>query len=106
MNGGPITFTEVADFKLMPIKMFFNKNSLATILSFHDVAEIPGVNIRINKSEDRAIFVALPDSHVLKFTECSSGLYYVDIDNFNKTEIIVYSALSTIQDNEKLYSKQ
>jgi len=96
----------VAEFNLLPIKMFYKKNLLATILSFHDVVEVPGVTIRMDSSKERAIFVSMPDSNVLKFTESSLELYYFDVDKLHKTASIAYSVLSTAQHNKRLYSKQ
>ena len=44
-NGGLISFDKKSTFKLLPMKVHFNKNSMATILSFKEVADIPGVRI-------------------------------------------------------------
>ena len=42
-NGGSVTHKVVADCKLLPLRINFNKYSLANILSFKQVSEIPGV---------------------------------------------------------------
>ena len=54
-NGRSITYKEVADCKLLPIKVNFNKDSLANALSYKQVSEIPGVKITTDTSKRRCI---------------------------------------------------
>jgi len=49
-NGGSIVFSQTGTFKLFLVKMYFNKNSLATILALCDVADIPGVHVCMDMS--------------------------------------------------------
>ena len=44
-NGGLISFDKKSNLKLLPMKVHFNKNSMATILSFKEAVYIPGVRI-------------------------------------------------------------
>ena len=44
-NGGLISFDKKSTLKLLPMKVHFDKDSMATILSFKEVADIPGVRI-------------------------------------------------------------
>ena len=44
-NGGLIRFDKKSTLKILPMKVHLNKNSMANILSFKEVADIPGVRI-------------------------------------------------------------
>ena len=44
-NGGLISFYKNSTLKLLPMKVHFNKDSIATIISFKEVADILGVKI-------------------------------------------------------------
>ena len=50
-NGGSIIYKEVADCKLLPLKVNVNKDSLANVLSFKQVTEIPDVKITTDTSK-------------------------------------------------------
>ena len=83
---------------------------MATILSFKEMADIPGVRITTDKKQERAMTVSLGNGRTLKFKECESGLYFYDtekkesnveeINNINENEIIDYSYLQTVQENK------
>ena len=109
-NGGPSRFVQTATLKLLPLSVYFNENSLATILAFSEVASLPGINITMNSNKERAILVHMMDSKkVLKFKECSSGLYYYNSANPHEHEFVVdklnytlpYSFLQTTNSNKE-----
>jgi len=68
-NAGEKIFSEIARLKRYAIGIYFNEDSLGTILSFCDVASIPGVCIMMDTADERAISVKLGDGTVIKFTE-------------------------------------
>ena len=80
---------------------------MATILSFKEVVDIPGVRITTETKQERAMTVSLGNAWTLKFKECESGIYFYDtekkennveeINNMNENEIIDYSYLQTVQ---------
>ena len=78
MNGGLISFDKKSTLKLLPMKVHFNKNSMATILSFKEVADIPGVRITTDTKQEIAMTVSLGNGKTFKFKECESGLYFYD----------------------------
>ena len=109
-DGGLISFDKKSTLKLLPMKVHFNKNSMATILSFTEVADIPGVRITTDTKQERAMTVSLGNGRTLKFKECESGLYFYDTEKeTNKVEeinningdVIDYSYLQTVQENKK-----
>ena len=108
-NGGPKSFLETAELKLLPIRVHFNEESMANILSLKDVASLPGVRIRMDTIQERAIFVELGDE-VWKFAECRDGLYYFDTAPNNtkkdksKDAITHYSNLATVNANKKYFT--
>ena len=77
-NGGLISFDKKSALKLLPMKVHFNKNSMANILSFKEVADIPGVRITTDTKQGRAMKVSLGKVRTLKYKECGSGLYFYD----------------------------
>ena len=81
MNGGLISFDKKSTLKLLPMKFHFNKNSMATILSFKEVTDIPGVRITTDTEKERAMTVYLGNGRTLKFKECKYGLYFHDTEN-------------------------
>ena len=113
-NGGHKTFLKQADLKLFPMKVHFNKNSMATILSFKQVADLPGVIITTDTSKERSMIVTLKDGTVFKFKECASGLYYFDTDkssdevaivNNTRSNVTEYTMLQTVKGNQEFLSK-
>ena len=56
-NGGLNTFTNIYYLKLFPLVIHINKYSMAKIISLKDMAYIPGVNITMDSSKERAIIV-------------------------------------------------
>jgi len=54
---GKKSFLFSAFLKLLPIRVHFNEESMAKILVFKDVADLPGVKIIIETSKERAICI-------------------------------------------------
>ena len=64
-TGGTTYFEKQGTCNILPIKVWFNDNSLANILSMNEVANIDGVSITMDTSIDNAIIVNLPDGNSL-----------------------------------------
>ena len=89
---------------------------MATILSFKEVADIPGARITTNTNQERAMTVTLQNWKFFKFKECKSGIYFYDTENkYDKAEennninnniIIDYSCLKTFKENTNLLTKE
>ena len=54
-NGGYMTFRKKARLKILTLDVFFNENSMATIISLKDVANMPGSRIIMDTDVDRSI---------------------------------------------------
>jgi len=119
-NGGQVNYNEIGDSKLFPLKVHFNKDSIANIFSLAHVNNIDGCRIVMDTSVDNAIFVHLQDK-VTKFDQCDGGLYYCHVQDFNvdsnyiKTTVTPYSPdsvnnhislLSTVDLNKKKFTKK
>ena len=97
------------------MKFHLKKNSMAKILSFKEVADIPGVSITTDTEKEISMTVSLGNRRTLKFKECESGLYFHDteketnnveeINNIN-SDVIDYSYLQTVQENKKFLTKE
>jgi len=117
-NGGHVDYNEEAEFTLLPTTVHFNSKSIANVLSFKKVSEIPGVRITTDTSKEKAFYVHSKDGSVMKFLECKDGLYFynpADVNIKNKSDVITYSTLpsnkniilvSTVEDNKKFYTKK
>ena len=77
-NGGLSSFDKKSTLKLLPMKVHFIINFMATILSFKEVADIPGTRITTDMKQERAMTVSLGNGRTLKLKECKSGLYFYD----------------------------
>ena len=53
---------------------------MATILSFKEVADIPGLRITTDTKQEILMTVSLGNGRTLKFKECESGLYFYDTE--------------------------
>ena len=98
-NGVSKTFRKRAFLKLLPIRVHFEEDSLATVLFIKDVANIKGVYVTMDTRAEKFISVHLGDGKVLKFLECNSGLYFYDTCNNNDKYVVSYSDLQTFTAN-------
>ena len=67
-NGGSKNFTKMAPFKLLPMEVHFNPESMANIIAIDDVSSVPGVHISIYSRKERAIIVKY-HNQIIKFLE-------------------------------------
>ena len=117
-NGGSQNYAQIGCFKYLPIPMYYNPKSIANILSFKEVAFVPGICITMDTLTEKAIFVFLPEGRKMKFKECEVGLYYFNVNddlehskhnNINE-EVKDYSQgvnlLSTVAENKSLFSRR
>ena len=118
-NGGFCTYNQVGRCDIFPVEVHFNSNSLANILSFNMISNIPGVHITTNTSIDDSFTVHFgnEDCNTFIFKSCNDGLFYFDTsviddtksNNKNKTIVSNYnndSYSSSISTNNNLYSKK
>ena len=107
-NGDSQSFNKTADLNCLPIKVHYNSESMAIILSLLDVANLEGARITMDTDVERAIILHY-NGQTLKFKECIDGLYYIDARNMNKdkTHITNYSSFtSTVAANKKMFKKR
>ncbi len=65
-TGGTTYFDQQRTCNILPIKVWFNDQSLAKILSMNEVVNIDGVSITMDTSIENAIIVNLPDGNSLR----------------------------------------
>ena len=69
------------------MNMHFNQRSMATILQFKEVADIPGVRITTDTDQERTMTVTIQNGKLFKLKECKSGIYYYDTEKkYDNTE--------------------
>ena len=106
-NGGAQTFSQEASLKALPLKVHYNADSLANILSLSDVANLPGALLTMDTEIERAIILHFNDRE-LKFQECSEGIYYWDSKHKTKPGVTAYSEpfsfTQTVQQNKSMFT--
>ena len=119
-NGGYVDYDEEADLLLLPTTVYFNERSIAIVLLFKKISELPGVKINTNASVEKAFFVHTEDVNIINFFECKDGLYFYDptLENIqNKNDVNAYNnsslacdkniiLFSTVEENEKFFTKK
>jgi hypothetical protein len=109
-NGGPRVFQKEAELKLFPLKAYFDQTSLATVVSYHDMASLQGVRITVDTDVEDVINVTLEQTNSsYKFRPCGAGLYYIDIDamenhyyelNDSRYEVDAYNLVQSVASNK------
>ena len=110
-NGGAQKFEKLADLNILPITVHFKVNSMATILSFKTVSEIPGARLTMDTQVNKNITLTLEDGKIFVFTQYKNGLYFFDtkktLNNSKpKHKLKDYSFLTTVSENKQYFSTQ
>ena len=116
-GGGSVTYDTIGNFGLIPILVYYNKNSLANGFFFKQVTALKDVRITLNTLVKKAMIVSFCKI-VLKFKECNDGLYYLNVSELvphkNKSSVTPYftfpspssfSFLNIVHNNKSLYTK-
>ena len=85
-------------------RVWFNKNSLANILSLADVRR-RGWRITMDTAEEAAMTVHRSNGTLMKFKEYSSGLYFFDTNDINNG-VENYCLVQTVAENERKYHRR
>ena len=111
-NGGTVVYNLKATFDLLKMPVFYNKKSLFNVLSFTQVANLPGVHITADTAVERSMLVHFGEN-VLKFKECKQGLYYMDLESYKLNSTVKdyfssnnISLLQSVNDLKDLYTKK
>ena len=128
-NGGQCFFKHRGWFTHFPYELYFNPDSLGTILSMHQVFNLPGVSV-VLEHESEPTFVLTYGTLTMKFKSYDVGLFYCDVSDSSsfyygtpetlasmndvivsdktKQEITQYpsSHVQTVASNKALYSAQ
>ena len=108
-NGGAQSFNEEATLNLLPVRVHYNSESIANILSLSDIPNLPGATLKMDTLVDRAINLYYNDV-VYRFAKFVDGLYFHNpfgsTDNKNNDSIIDYSFAQTVAENKSFYTKR
>ena len=89
--------------------MYYNPDSLATVLGLKDALNVPGATVNFDSKKSRSFEVTY-DGQVFEFKECKEGLYYFDTDidsnNKYKENVNKYLLLQSVEKNKKLHTKK
>src|SRR5210317_1268682 len=100
-NGGHLDTNTRADFGA--IEVWFNKNSLANILSLALITD--KYRVTMDSWTVNALIVHISEGHELRFNRVSERLYALDASNINisKLNSAFSFLLSTVEDNKSMY---
>ena len=104
-NNRHLSFNNIGDLLLFPMKVYINKSSMENILSFVEGAKIAGVHNKIDTPKEKVINVHIKDGEIIHFKACAEILFYTNINDpiiiTNPTNVSLddYSYLSTILKN-------
>ena len=97
------------------MKVHFNANSIANIVSLSDIANLDGAKLTMDTSVERAINLHV-NNMTIQFKECADGLYYYDTNApintnsnpSNTMNVTNYSTslVQTVNNNKQLHSKR
>lgn len=115
-TGGDKVFNQKGELTLLPMTSYYTPHSLANILLFKEVANLPGVCIVMDTLQEKALTVTLLDNTTVKFNKCAHGLYCFDpAHNNSKNTPTNYLPLlsssdtqliSTIKENKSFFINQ
>ena len=83
-NGGALDYDQAGEFAYLPIKTYYNPESIANVLSLKAVSEMKGYQVTMDTQNDPSIKLHHGDT-TLCFPHSSNGLYYCteeDMTNF------------------------
>ena len=102
-NGGSQTYSVTGTLNVIPLEVYYDGSSIANILSLSEICK----NFRVTMDSDteHAITVHLTNTHLMKFTRCSSGLYFYDTRGIDTVvPELPYSLLTTVKANKEFFS--
>jgi len=101
--GGSHTYSFTGTLNSFPLEVYYDESSIANILSLSEVCE--NFRATMGSGAEHAITVHLTDSSSMKFTRCSSGLYFLDTrENDKVLSKLPYSLLTTVKANKEFFS--
>ena len=73
-NSGIQKYNQLVDLRLLPITVYYKQASIATILSFKSVSEIPGARITLDIDVNKNIILFLLDCCTFVFEQYKTSL--------------------------------
>ena len=119
-NGGSMRYNTIGRMGILPISSYYNKNSLANIVSMQKLLEVEGITISMNSSISKSILVTTKDGLTYDFIQGADGLYSYDMrkeprkcsktTNDNNVELLNYygninmSFLNHVASNKRIFT--
>ena len=106
-NGGSLNYDMSGSLKYLPIRCYYNNQSIANVLSLKYISDIPGCRIYMDTQVGPEIYVSYQGA-TLKFEQSTNGLYYCrvhDFDVFHRSKNQTNNAISLLNTTPTKYSK-
>ena len=94
-NGGSLSYNTIGKFKYLPIKCYFNSDSIANVLSLESVTDIQGYEVSMDTNDSSEIHVEYGDTNLV-FRQSKTSLYYCIIDDLRQFSENVRNQSSSI----------
>lgn len=107
-NGGTRLFDQKGLGTIIPVPMYYNKDSIGTIYAVKDVLNIPGARITFDSNAGRVMKVNV-NKKVFKFEQFANGLNGMvegEKNNDAKNEVENYSMIQIVKQNNELFNKK
>ena len=79
-NGGAVAFKQKANLNIIPLKVRFKKESMATIISFLEIYDIDGVRLIFYSNLGAHFDVIFQNGQTYCFMRVNAKLLYFDAD--------------------------
>ena len=80
-NGRHLSFNQMGDLLLFPMKVHINESPVANIFVFAEVANIAGVHIKMDTSKEKLINVHMEDRKIIHFKAYVEGLFCTNLND-------------------------
>ena len=78
-NGGSMTYDTMGRMGILPINSYYNRQSLANIVSMQKLLEVDGIKVTMNSDLGKKIVVTTSEGYVYDFYQGADGLYSYDM---------------------------
>ena len=81
-NVRNLSFNQMRDLLLLPMKVHINESSMANILSFADITNIAGVRTKMKTYKGKVINVHIEWVKTIHFKASVEGIFYTNLNTY------------------------
>ena len=100
-DGNHQIYSKTGILNILPLQVYHNTASIANILSLSELCN--HFRVTLDLGNDECIHVHVSNHETLRFNQCESGLYYIDLSD-SSDKITPYSFFNTVKANKEFFS--